>query len=143
MSGPTGPTGITGPIGLQGFRGWKGVGYGPTGPPHRSSPYVLKIQSPTGSTITLTEASAYTFYNIAVQSTTTIVFPGRTESYPLPEQAGLFWVFRNNTPSTITLNFSNGTVDCMGNTAATTLDILKGNGTTIAYASNTTGYIAF
>ena len=143
MPGPTGPTGYTGPTGLQGFRGWKGNAFGPTGPPHRSCPTLLKIQSPTSSTITLTEASAYTFYNIASQATTTIVFPGRSESYPLPEQAGLFWVFRNNTSSTITLNFSNGTVDCAGNTAATTLDILKGNGVTVAYSSNITGYIAF
>ena len=143
MSGPVGPTGITGPYGLQGFRGTKGAGYGPTGPPHRSCPTLLKIQSPTSSTITLTEASAYTFYNIASQATTTIVFPGRSESYPLPEQAGLFWEFRNNTGSTITLNFSNGTVDCAGNTAATTLDIPKGNGVTVAYSSNITGYIAF
>ena len=146
MSGPVGPTGIAGPYGLQGFRGPKGAGYGPVGPTYYSSPTTLTIQSPTTSTITLTEANAYIFYNIAVEPTTTVVFPTRTETYPITEQTGLFWVFRNNTPSVITLNFSNGVVDCKGNPEATTLDIPKGNGTTIAYStlsSNVIGYVAF
>jgi hypothetical protein len=85
----------------------------------------------------------YTYYNIASQSTTTVTFPTRSETYPVPEQAGAFWVFRNNFGSTITLNFSNGTVDSTGTVAATTLTIPSGNGTTIAYLSNTTCYIAF
>jgi hypothetical protein len=92
----------------------------------------------------LSEGNVYTFYNIAVQPTTTIVFPTtRSETFPVPEQAGMFWVFRNNTSSIITLNFSNATVDCSGNPTASTLDIPKGNGVTIAYASNITRYIAF
>jgi hypothetical protein len=144
MAGNQGPTGITGAYGLQGFRGPKGQAYGPTGPSYNTLPSTISIQSPTGTTITLTEANLYTFFNIAVQPTTTLVFPiTRTENFPLPEQAGMFWVFRNNTSSIITLNFSNVTVDCSGNPNATTLDIPKGNGVTIAYASNITRYIAF
>jgi hypothetical protein len=72
-----------------------------------------------------------------------VTFPTRSETYPVPEQAGVFWVFRNNTVSEIVLNFSNGTVDCGGVLAATTVNIPKGNGLTIAYASNITGYVAF
>jgi hypothetical protein len=143
MSGPTGPTGITGAYGLQGFRGLRGLPYGPTGPPYRGAGTRLTIQSPTGTSITLTESSLYTYYNIASQATTTIVFPTRSESYPTPEQTGAFWVFRNNTPSTTTLAFSNGTVDCAGVAATTSVDIPKGNGLTVAYASNITGYVAF
>lgn len=142
MSGSTGPTGLTGANGLQGFRGPRGEPYGVPGPGYSSSSTFLKIASPSGSTITLTEASFYTFYNIAVQSTTTVVFPTRSESYPLPEQAGVFWVFRNNTASSITLNFLNGTVDFEGTQARTTLTIPIGSGITIAYSSNITGYVA-
>ena len=144
MSGPAGPQGITGPQGLQGFRGPRGIPFGPTGPTYSGLGYLLTIVSPTTSNIVLTEANLYTYYNIASsQATTTVTFPSRTETYPVPEQAGAFWVFRNNMISSITLNFSNGTVDCAGVAAATTVDILKGNGLTIAYASNTTGYVAF
>jgi hypothetical protein len=142
MSAPQGPTGLTGANGLQGFRGPRGEPFGIPGPSYTSSSKFLKIESPSGSTITLTEASFYTFYNIAAQSTTTIVFPTRSESYPLPEQAGVFWVFRNNTGSSITLNFSNGTVDFEGVEARTTLTIPIGSGITIAYSSNITGYVA-
>jgi hypothetical protein len=144
MAGNQGPTGITGAFGLQGFRGPKGLPFGVTGPSYRNLNSTIAIQSPTETTITLTEGNVYTFFNIAVQPTTTIVFPiTRTETFPIPEQAGMFWVFRNNTSSIITLNFSNATVDCSGNPTASTLDIPKGNGVTIAYASNITRYIAF
>lgn len=143
MPGPAGPQGLTGPQGLQGFRGPRGLPFGPTGPAYNGLGYLLTIVSPTTSNIVLTEASLYTYYNIASQSTTTVTFPTRSETYPVPEQAGAFWVFRNNTISSITLNFSNGTVDCAGVPAATSVNILKGNGLTIAYASNTTGYVAF
>ena len=141
MAAPIGPTGLTGAVGLQGFRGPRGTPLGPMGPSYRSNPTFLNIEKVTTSTITLTESSLYTFYSIHSE-TTTITFPTRSETYPTPEQAGVFWVFGNSRTQSITLNFSNGTVSTRGNTAATTLSIPIGNSITIAYDSNITGYIA-
>ena len=141
MAAPIGPTGLTGAVGLQGFRGPRGTPLGPMGPSYRSNQTFLNIEKVTTSTITLTESSLYTFYSIHSE-TTTITFPTRSETYPIPEQAGVFWVFGNSRTQSITLNFSNGTVSTRGNTAATTLSIPIGNSITIAYDSNITGYIA-
>jgi hypothetical protein len=142
MSAPQGPTGLTGAVGLQGFRGPRGTPLGPTGPSYRSTGTLLNIEMPSTSTITLTESNIYTFYSIQSETTSTVIFPTRSETYPTPEKAGVFWVFGNSRLEPITLNFSNGTVSTRGNAAATTLSIPIGNSITIAYDSNITGYIA-
>jgi hypothetical protein len=142
MPGPTGPTGITGPYGLQGFRGPRGIPFGPTGPSYTSSGQVLKVATPTGSSLQLTEASFYTFYNMIISDNPfTVIFPVRSENFPIPENSGVFWVFKNNFTRILTLTFSNGTVDYNGTTNGTTIDIPYGNAITVMYGSNETSYI--
>ena len=140
MSGPTGPTGITGAYGLQGFRGLRGLPYGPTGPPYRGAGTRLTIQSPTGTSITLTESSLYTYYNIASQATTTIVFPTRSESYPTPEQTGAFWVFRNNTGTYMNISV---TYTGTGGGGTASIVIPPANSTTVMFVANTSGSNAY
>lgn len=112
--GPTGATGIVGPQGLQGRQGPVGQAFGFTGPnfTYYGSGAKLQIYSPpSGSPITLTSTYPSAFYNLFNSSafgTTNVILPPTSISYPLPEQTGMFWWFKNNTPSpnTLTLTFS-------------------------------------
>jgi hypothetical protein len=116
----TGPTGFTGTQGLQGLRGLLGDPLGPTGPPHVNTKLRLNIVTPNSSTIQLTVGSLGTYYNITDSATSngnlTLIFPlcnatypETNELFPTPEQAGSFWVIRNNYSAPLTIALSNGT----------------------------------
>jgi hypothetical protein len=117
----TGPTGLTGTQGLQGLRGLRGDSLGPTGPPFQRTLNRLNIVTPNSSTIQLTVGSLGTYYNITSNATSngrlTLIFPKFNSTYPetnelfpAPEQAGSFWVIRNNYSAPLTIALSNGTV---------------------------------
>jgi len=116
----TGPTGFAGPQGLQGLRGRVGESYGPTGPTFKTTKNRLTIVTPNTSTIQLTVGNLGTYYNITSNATSngflTLIFPKFNSTYPetnelfpAPEQAGSFWVIRNNYSTPLTLILSNGT----------------------------------
>ena len=120
-----GPTGITGTQGFQGLRGLQGDPLGPTGPSFQTAANRLTIVTPSSSTIQLTVSNLGTFYNITSNATSngniTVVFPlfnttypETNELFPAPEQAGVFWVIRNNFSSSININLSNGTLNFAG-----------------------------
>jgi hypothetical protein len=117
----TGVTGITGTQGMQGLRGLRGDPYGPTGPSFQTISNRLNIVTPSSSTIQLTLSNLGTFYNITSNATSngflTLIFPlcnatypETNELFPTPEQAGSFWVIRNNYSAPLTIALSNGTV---------------------------------
>jgi hypothetical protein len=106
--GPTGPTGILGPQGLQGKQGPVGQPFGPTGQsiPYLGSSTKLQVYRPTASPITLTSTYSSGFYNLySITGSITVNLPSNSATYPLSEQAGMFWWFKNNSGSSITLTF--------------------------------------
>ena len=116
----TGVTGVTGTQGMQGLRGLRGDPYGPTGPSFQTISNRLNIVTPSSSTIQLTLSNLGTFYNITSNATSngnlTLIFPlcnatypETNELFPTPEQAGSFWVIRNNYSAPLTIALSNGT----------------------------------
>jgi hypothetical protein len=117
----TGVTGITGTQGMQGLRGLRGDPLGPTGPSFQTISNRLNIVTPSSSTIQLTLSNLGTFYNITSNATSngrlTLIFPlcnatypETNELFPTPEQAGSFWVIRNNYSASLAIALSNGTV---------------------------------
>jgi hypothetical protein len=106
--GPTGPTGILGPQGLQGKQGPVGKPFGFTGQnfSYNSASAKLQIYSPSSSPITLTSTYRSGFYNLySVSGTITVNLPSNSATYPLSEQVGMFWWFKNNSGSSITLTY--------------------------------------
>jgi len=68
---------------------------------------VMNVVTPTSATINLPAVT--TFYNIyGIGPIITINVPNDSAWYPLPEQSGIFWSFRNNTTNAISLNFTGG-----------------------------------
>jgi hypothetical protein len=113
VNGPTGPQGYQGAQGLQGRQGPTGPPFGATGPdfPYISTLTKLPfISSPTSSPISLTAnyfASFYNLYSGSLGTSITINVPPTVPGYfPLPDQNGTFWWFKNNTSSTLTLTFA-------------------------------------
>jgi len=146
-----GPQGITGPQGLQGRRGKIGVPFGPTGPTYPTAPssnVTIPIVTPSSSNISLTEAGMGTFYNITPLASTgalTVTFPAITETFPVPEQQGRPWVFRNNCGTSVTITFVGGTITYRGSSSATQFYLAVGQGVSITYggAASGTSYIAY
>jgi len=138
-SGPTGPTGLTGgngasgPTGPSGLAGGNGAS-GPTGP----TPSNLNASNVTTSNLTLTTASAGTYYYI---STTT--FSSLTMPATLPSTAGLFWTLRNSTGSYLSVTIGNNA------NLTTPMIMAPSNNTTIVVTVSGTngmtvsGYILF
>jgi len=151
MSAPAGPTGITGTKGLQGRRGWIGPPLGPTGPVYATGPSsnaVLTIVTPGSSNIALSTADFGTYYNItpAVSTgTLTVTFPSITEYNPVPEQQGMFWAFRNNGATSVTITFVGGTITYLGNSAQTQYYLAVGQGISVTYGGALAGtsYIVY
>ena len=140
----TGPTGFTGPPGLQGLRGLRGEPFGPTGPPFERTSNRLTIVTPTTSTIQLTVGNLGTYYNITNSSTSdgflTLILPKFNSTYPetnellpAPEQAGLFWVIRNNYSGVLNITLSNGTVNFGRFSNTSDLYVSYGQGISITY----------
>jgi hypothetical protein len=103
VNGPTGATGIQGPQGLQGKQGPYGPSIGQTGQPWTTIPTVYLL-TPTTSTIYLEPIT--TLYNLyGIGPNITVNLPNYAV-FPVPENTGVFWAFRNNTASTVTLTFT-------------------------------------
>lgn len=139
LSGPTGPTGVAGGPGSSGPTGPSGVAggpgsSGPTGP----TPSNLNALNITTSNLTLTTASAGTYYYI---STTT--FSSLTMPATLPSTAGLFWTLRNATSSYLNVTIGNNV------NLTTPIILTPSNNTTIVVTVSGTngmtvsGYILF
>jgi hypothetical protein len=140
----TGPTGYRGPQGLQGLRGLRGDPLGPTGPSFERTSNRLTIVTPTTSTIQLTVGSLGTYYNITNSATSDGLltlslpkvnseYPETNELFPAPEQAGLFWVIRNNYRGVLNITLSNGTVNYGKLSNTNELYISYGQGISIMY----------
>jgi len=137
--GPQGQQGGTGSTGYQGIQGPQGPPYGPAGPGFYSSSTRLNISNfTTGATITFSNGSASTYYNIT-SGTPVSALSNATSGAP----AGAFWVFRNNTSNMITAVLSNCTTLYNGNAAASTVYIGSGNSLTLVYSGSLTSFIAF
>ena len=149
VQGPVGPTGGTGPTGWQGPRGPVGMGKGPTGLAYYTgagggAPR-LSLSGSTGTvavTLYPTASSVYTYYNITSLggsiTLSNISFPSNAAGLV----AGNFWVFKNNTISSLSLTLVNGTAVFRGSNATTTVSIQVGEVLTLVYSANTT-YIAY
>lgn len=142
--GLPGVTGGTGPTGWQGVQGPQGTPFGPTGLGFYSSATRLSLSGVTGSAATIlypTAASSTTYYTISGTSPTItgITLPSSTAGL----FAGSFWVFRNNTSSSLTVALTNGTAVCAGLSAATSITVGAGNSLTLVYSGAGTSYIAF
>jgi hypothetical protein len=74
-----------------------------------------------GETGTVTES-------IAVETT--------NEAFPTPEQAGNFWLFKNNDSRARTVNFINGPVTYENNDMTTTLELAIGQKMTVLYTGS-------
>jgi len=103
--GPQGPTGIAGTQGLQGKAGPYGPAFGPTGQSWTVAPS-MNVVTPTSTTLTLNPIT--TFYNLYGIGSLTVNVPNDSAWYPLPEQSGIFWSFRNNTGVGISITFTGG-----------------------------------
>jgi hypothetical protein len=140
--GPQGPQGLpggTGPTGFQGIQGPQGPPFGPAGPGfYNSNTRLITSNITTGATITFTNATASTYYNIT--SGTPVSALSNATSSP---SAGAFWVFRNNTSNTITATLSNCTTLYNGNASASTVYIGSGNSLTLVHSGFATSFIAF
>ena len=132
-TGPTGPSGVAGGPGSSGPTGPSGVA-GPTGP----TPTNLNALNVTTSNLTLTTASAGTYFFI---STTT--FSSLTMPATLPSTAGLFWTLRNATSSYLSVTIGNNV------NLTTPMIMAPSNNTTIVVTVSGTngmtvsGYILF
>jgi hypothetical protein len=140
----TGPSGMLGTQGLQGLRGLRGDPHGPTGPSFINTNARLNIVTPTSSTIQLTVGSLGTYYNITDSATSngrlTLIFPKfdstypeTNELFPAPEQAGSFWVIRNNYSTPLTITLSNGVANFRRLTGISELYVSYGQGISITY----------
>jgi hypothetical protein len=140
----TGPTGFRGTQGLQGLRGLRGDPYGPTGPPSVNTSLRLNIVTPSTSTIQLTVGSLGTYYNITDSATSngflTLIFPKFNSTYPetnelfpAPEQAGSFWVIRNNYSDALNITLSNGVANIRTLSNVSELYVSYGQGIAITY----------
>jgi len=104
--GPKGPTGIVGTQGLQGKCGPIGPAVGPTGIAFSvvgTSKLNIKQQSVSGP-ITLSPLT--TIYNLYQPGDITVTVPTSSNNYPITEQSGVHWIFKNNTMFPLTLTFT-------------------------------------
>jgi hypothetical protein len=94
----------------------------------------------TGATITFSNGSASTYYNITSGTPVSALSNASSGS----TVAGMFWVFRNNTSSLITISTLTGiaNVTYAGSTNATTLYIGSGNSLTLV-AGGASSFVAF
>ena len=139
--GPQGQPGGTGPTGFQGIQGPQGPPFGPAGPGfYNSNTRLILSDFTTGGTLTFSNGSASTYYNIT--STTPLTTLSNASSGSTV--AGAFWVFRNNTANLITIATLTGiaNVTYAGSTNATTLYIGSGNSLTLV-AGGASSFVAF
>jgi hypothetical protein len=142
--GPQGPQGLpggTGPTGFQGIQGPQGQPFGPAGPGfYNSNTRLILSNFTTGATITFSNGSASTYFNIT--STTPVTTLSNASSGSTV--AGAFWVFRNNTSNLITISTLTGIANVTygGSANATTLYIGSGNALTLV-AGGASSFVAF
>jgi hypothetical protein len=89
---------------------------------------------PTGSTFSVaatTNTSSSSSGAGAVQESTAV--ETTNEAFPTPEQAGNFWLFKNNDDKDMSITFSNGVVTYDGNDLATSLTLERGYKMTVLY----------
>jgi hypothetical protein len=120
--------------------GPQGPPFGPIGPGLYSSNTRLIVSNfASGSTLTFSNGSASTYYNITSTSplTTLSNASGNTTT------AGMFWVFRNNTSNLITIStLTTFVVTYGGTSSASTLYIGSGNSLTLVSAGGSS-FVAF
>jgi hypothetical protein len=106
--GPAGPTGILGTQGLQGKCGPGGSAVGPTGQDFKvvGVSKLNVIQPSVSGPITLSPVT--TIYNIYQPGDITVTVPSSSVTFPLTEQSGTHWIFKNNTVSFLNLTFTGG-----------------------------------
>jgi hypothetical protein len=139
--GPQGSQGGTGPTGPQGVVGPQGPAFGPPGPNFYSSNTRLTLSNfTTGGTLTFSNGSASTYYNITSTTPLTILSNASSGS----TTAGMFWVFRNNTSNLITISTLTGIANLSysGSAAATTVFIASGNSFTLV-AAGASSFVGF
>jgi hypothetical protein len=139
--GQQGSPGGTGPTGPQGNAGPQGEPFGPTGAGfYNASTRLILSNFTTGGTITFSNGSASTYFNITSTTPVTILSNASSGS----TAAGMFWVFRNNTSNLITISTLTGiaNVTYAGSTNATTLYIGSGNSLTLV-AEGASSFVAF
>ena len=134
QDGIQGELGSTGPTGPQGLLGWGGgTTTGPTGTPN----FKLSGVS-TGTSITVTAASLGTTYYITT-ALTGIVFPSSMTGIT----SGAFWVFQNNTDTTLSIALTNATVIHDGDPVAAAISLDSGDKIMFVYTGTTTTYISY
>jgi hypothetical protein len=144
LTGNTGPQGNTGPIGLTGNTGPTGL-TGNTGPQGNIGPTPINIVYSNVSTtsVTLSTASAGTFYNITNSGFNTLTTAANTN---VAGADGYFWVLRNNTNSYISIPTASITAGTNGSTnglTSTPLAIPPSNSVTLVWSYTNTTYYLF
>jgi hypothetical protein len=129
--GGLGPTGPTGPQGLLGWGG--GTTVGATG-----TPGFKLVDVSSGTSLTVTTASLGTTYYITT-ALTGITFPSSMSGIT----SGAFWVFHNNTNTTLSIALTSGTVSYDGNPSATAISLASSAKIMFVYTGSGTGYTAY
>jgi hypothetical protein len=149
-----GPKGTQGPTGIQGRRGLQGTPYGPQGLNFFEPGAKLTMTTTDTNPIVPTTSDYGKYYMIGtVGPTGPQAIPqvfGRTgyiTTVQLPasmnsEDAGAFWVFKNNTNNLLQVELTNGSANYKGGYTATTLFIGSNNSLGLAYSGTGTSYIA-
>jgi len=89
---------------------------------------------PTGNTFSVaypTDNCNSTAGTARVQETTAV--ETTNEAFPTPEQAGNFWLFKNNDDKDMSITFSNGVVTYDGNDLTTSLTLERSHKMTVLY----------
>jgi hypothetical protein len=92
---------------------------------------------PTGNTFSVaypTDNCNSTAGTARVQETTAV--ETTNEAFPTPEQAGNFWLFKNNDSQDRTVTFSNGVVTYDGNDLTTSLTLERSHKMTVLYTGS-------
>lgn len=132
--------GGTGPTGPQGNAGPQGQPYGPIGPGFYNSDTRLIISNfASGDTLTFSNGSASTYYNITSTTPLSIL----SNASGATTTAGMFWVLRNNTAAAITISsLTDVDITYGGVTPATALYIGSGNSLSIVSIGGSS-FVAF
>jgi hypothetical protein len=138
--GASGPIGPTGPTGMTGRKGRQGPPVGPTGAGLYSylGRLTLNTTALSGSTSSLgVSTSDYSTYYSMTTSATSINL-----TLPASATPGAFFVFRNNTASTITFTLTGGAVAVYsGNATATSIPLASTNSVVFVADATSLTYI--
>ena len=134
--GPGGSVGAVGPTGHTGWPGPQGPPYGPDGGGFYSSSTRLSVVAVASSTgITFTPQQSGSYFNITSTGPINSLTPNTNGTVFTP---GMYYVFRNNTASTITIATFGGTLACYNGGSAPPVTIGVGNSMTLVAVGGTT-----